>query len=170
MTMSRSVVKHRNLFQYDEQIGHAYIPNLNVRVPDGENPYFVSTNQQKFRSNFNYQQANNSNSKRIVFLGDSYVAGTGVANEKRFSDLVCSELSLENYNFGLAGTGVDQQYLIYKNIAKSYDHDLLVIAPFVTNIYRNTVGQRAVVDGYTGCLTTVPKPFFTLENNQLNSH
>ncbi len=170
MTMSKSVVKHRNLFQYDEKIGHAYIPNLNVRVPDGENPYFVRTNQQNFRSNFNYHQTNNSSSKRILFLGDSYVAGTGVANEKRFSDLVCSELSLDNYNFGLAGTGVDQQYLIYKNIANTYDHDLLVIAPFVTNIYRNTVAQRAVVDGYTGCLTTVPKPFFTLENHQLKSH
>ncbi|NJM71699.1 MAG: SGNH/GDSL hydrolase family protein [Scytonema sp. RU_4_4] len=168
--MLEKFLTHRTLLRYDEQLGHLYVPNLTMRIPYSEKPYFVSTNKQGFRSNIDYIHQKTIDQPRIVFLGDSYVAGDGVANEKRFSDIVATEFSVDSYNFGLSGSGVDQQYLIYKNIASSYEHDLVVIAPHITNILRNSLDKRVAIDGYTGCKIAIPKPFFTLENENLILH
>ena len=105
---------HRMLIRYDERIGHAFVPNLTMRMPYSEKPYYIRTNAQGFRSNFNYEKRKSKEEKRMVFIGDSHTAGDGVANEKRFSDLVGQKFDVSVYNFGLSGSGVDQQYLIYK--------------------------------------------------------
>lgn len=168
--MLAQFLTHRNLLRYDEQLGHLYVPNLTMRIPYSEKPYFIRTNKQGFRSNINYDVQNPNDKPRILFLGDSYTAGDGVANEKRFTDIVAAEFGVDSYNFGLSGSGVDQQYLIYKNIANSYEHDLLVIAPHITDILRNLLDGRVAVDGYTGCKTAIPKPFFTLENENIVLH
>ena len=103
---------HRMIITYDEHIGHLYVPGSTIRVPHVEYPYLVKTNKQGFRSEYDFVEEKNSNKIRLVFLGDSYTAGDNVDNKDRFSNLLEEELGCECYNFGLAGSGVDQQLLI----------------------------------------------------------
>lgn len=158
---------HKTLIRYDENIGHLFVPNIIMRQPHSEKPYYVKTNNQGFRSDFDYQNAKEGNELRITFIGDSYTAGEGVANAKRFSDLVSNAFAAKCYNFGLSASGIDQQYLIYKDIASKFDHDVLVISPHIINIFRNLLPSRMSVEGQTGTKIMVPKPYFKLENEKL---
>ncbi len=161
---------HRTLIRYDEHIGHRFVSNLTMRMPYSENPYFIKTNTQGFRANFDYGKKKAKDEIRVVFLGDSFTAGDGVANEKRFSDLVAQKYDIQSYNFGLSGSGVDQQYLIYKNIAHHYEHDMLVISPHICDITRNQMRSRTSIERKTRNKILVPKPYFTLDNDQLALH
>ena len=161
---------HRTLIRYDEIIGHRYVPNLKMRIPYSEKPYYIKTNKQGFRSNFDYLKDNKQKEKRIIFLGDSFTAGDGVANEKRFSDILTAKFGAKSYNFGLSGSGVDQQFLIYKHIASRYDHDILVISPHIGDIIRNLMSSRMAYEAESGKQFLVPKPYFTIENDRLKLH
>ncbi|KYK21254.1 hypothetical protein AYK24_03360 [Thermoplasmatales archaeon SG8-52-4] len=161
---------HRTIIRYDKHIGHMFIPNLIMRQPHSEKPHYIRTNKQGFRANFDYEKQKPRGEIRIAFLGDSYTAGEGVANEKRFSDLVSERFTAKSYNFGLSASGVDQQSLIYKNIASQYPHDALVICPHIINIYRNLLSARVSIEGQTGKEILVPKPYFTLEKYELVLH
>lgn len=46
----------------------------------------------------------------IMTFGCSYVYGTGLAENERFSNLIASELNLKNYNFGVSGGSHDLAY------------------------------------------------------------
>lgn len=166
--MKKSIT-HRSLLRYDKHIGHLFTPNLSMRQPYSEKPYYIRTNQQGFRANFDYEPPREGE-RRIAFVGDSYTAGDGVANEKRFSDLASDALGAQSYNFGLSGSGVDQQYLIYRQAAEEYRPDLLVLSPHISDISRNLLEARISVDGQTGKQIMVPKPYFTVENGTLEQH
>jgi carbamoyltransferase len=168
--MLSTQLTHKTLIRYDKNIGYLFVPNITMRQPYSEKPYYIKTNDQGFRSDFDYVKVKEVNEVRIAFIGDSYTAGEGVANEKRFSDLVSKAFAAKSYNFGLSASGVDQQYLIYKDIASKFDHDVLVISPHIINIYRNLLSSRLSVEGQTGKKILVPKPYFTLENEKLVRH
>ena len=163
-------ITHRSLLRYDQKIGHLFTPNLTMRKLYSENPYHIRTNKQGFRANFDFEKEKKKDEVRIAFLGDSYTAGDGVANEKRFSNLVSETFNAIPYNFGLSGSGVDQQYLVYKEIASQYDHDVLVVSPHIMDISRNMLDRRVSIDGSTGKEILFPKPYFTIENDQLVPH
>jgi carbamoyltransferase len=111
-------------------------------VPDPTHPYYITTNNFGFRSNFDFKKES-QRKKRIIFLGDSFTAGDGVANEDRFSDLVMDSISnLECYNFGLTASGTDQQVLIYEHIAKQFDHDVVFLGFSLHDITRLVPAPR----------------------------
>ena len=93
---------YRSYRTYDSRIGWLYVPNTKFRILSDEatqGSYFIRTNKSKFRSNFEFRK--DKEKQRIVFLGDSYTAGTGVNNEDRFTDLIDSRFEdIECYNFG----------------------------------------------------------------------
>ena len=168
--MKTKNITHRSLLRYDKKIGHLFTPNLKMRKLYSEKPYQIKTNKQGFRANFDFEKQKKKGEKRIVFLGDSYTAGDGVANEKRFSNLVAETFGASCYNFGLSGSGVDQQYLVYREIASQYEHDVLVISPHIMDISRNLVDSRLTIDGSTGKEIMYPKPYFTIEDDRLVPH
>ena len=161
---------HKTLIRYDENIGRLFVPNIIMRQPYSEKPYYIKTNNEGFRADFDYKKSKEINELRIAFIGDSYTAGEGVANEMRFSDIVSRAFAAKSYNWGLSASGVDQQYLIYQDIASKFDHDVLVISPHIINIYRNLIATRVSIEGQTGKEILVPKPYFTLENEHLIRH
>ncbi len=117
------------ILSYNKDVGRLYVPNSIVRVSNVKHPYLIKTNDQGFRSNYDYTKNKNPRTKRIIFLGDSYTAGENVNNDDRFSNLVENITGFECYNFGVAGTGFDQHLLIYEKFAQSFEHDMLVICP-----------------------------------------
>src|SRR5688572_1714497 len=109
---------HRMLVRYHPEIGHLYVPNLRARIPNENGGYYVRTNSLGFRSDLELTPTKNGR-PRILFLGDSVTAADGCDNEERFAELVGQSLGAQVYNFGLSGSGTDQQLLIYRKFAKS---------------------------------------------------
>jgi len=69
-----------------------------------------------------------SASPRALVIGDSFAEGYGLAEEERFSNLLEARSGLEHLNFGTSGHfGPTQYYLLYKHLAKSFSHDMLIV-------------------------------------------
>jgi carbamoyltransferase len=158
------------VIRYDSEIGHRYVPEINARIPNELGGYYVRTNADGFRSDVPFVRER-GDSPRIVFLGDSVTAGDGVSNHERFSDLVGQAFGAEVYNYGLSGSGTDQQLLIYERYAREVEADLIVLCVFIENIERIKASHRETILGSSGDRVMVPKPYFELdENGELDLH
>jgi len=156
----------RQIFRYDKDIGHQFISNLNARIINENGGYYVRTNSLGFRSDIEFKTEKN-NKSRILFFGDSNTASDGVSNNERFSELVGNHFNAEVYNYGLSGSGTDQQYLIWKKYAQNVKADLIVLCVLVENIERNKVAYRQTINPHTKKLTLTPKPYFDYVKNEL---
>ena len=162
----------RQLFQHHPVVGYRFIPGLTARVPFENGGYLVRVNRAGFRSNREYVAAQDPGTQRVLLFGDSFTAGNGVANDKRYSDLLETLVpNLEVYNYGLPASGTDQQYLAYREFAQGIPHDLLMVAVFVENIRRNASRYRAWrLTGHmdeAGATAVFPKPYFELVDGEL---
>lgn len=158
----------RQQFEYHPIIGYRFIPNLKARIPHESGGYLISTNSSGFRCNHDFITQKKQGKRRILLFGDSFTAGDGVSNEKRFGDLLEKKISdLEVYNFGLPGTCVGQQYLVYKEYANEIEHDLMIIGVYVQNIRRTVAHYRYYkLFGKPG-VALYAKPYFELINGEL---
>ena len=156
----------RRLFQYHPVVGHTYVPGLRARIPHESGGYLIKCNQAGFRSSTEFVKKKSENKFRILLFGDSFTAGDGVSNQYRYSDLLPSLLgnSVEVYNFGLSGTGTDQQYLCYREFAKDIEADLLVLGIYVENIRRNVAHYRPFLDN-DDVVRYYPKPWYELSGD-----
>lgn len=155
----------RQFFEYHPIYAYRFIPEQKVRVPHEAGGYLLRTNAQGFRCNHDFTPQRNGEKRRILLFGDSFTAGDGVSNGKRYGDLL-EELvpNCEVYNFGLSGSGTDQQYLIYQHDARerAIEHDLMVIGVLVENIRRVAAKYRTFTDE-KGVEKVYAKPYFELE-------
>lgn len=160
----------RQIYEYHPVIGFRFIPDAKIRLPHEGGGYLVRTNAQGFRSDRSFEEHRAPGSRRILLFGDSFTAGEGVSNGHRYSDFLEQALpGVEIYNFGLPATGLDQHYLIYKEFARSIEHDLLAIAVYVENVRRVGSRFRHFADE-NGRLVLYAKPYFTLESGRLALH
>jgi len=75
-----------------------------------------------------------SRAKRIVVLGDSFTEGFGLKNEQRWTNMLEETTGIAHMNFGNAGIfGPTQYMLLYKNFAKKFEHDGIIIGLFPGN-------------------------------------
>jgi len=156
----------RQLFKYNKDIGHSYVENLNTRVMHENGGYFLKTNSLGFRSDVEFKKKKGKK-KRILIFGDSNTAGDGVGNSQRYSDLLGSHLDCEIFNYGLSGTGTDQQYLLFEKYAKDVQADLIILGIWVENIERNKARFRETMNFYNKNLGLTPKPYYILKKNKL---
>lgn len=151
---------------HDPRIGYLYVPNSRMTLPvPGGGTYTIAINAAGIRSNREYTREKPPGvSQRIIVLGDSFTAGQYVSNEHRFTEHLERRMgpTVEVINFGLEGTGTDQQLLIYEHIARHYEHDLVILLPFLQNIRRNMVDARESFDPKTLEKIWLPKPRFRL--------
>lgn len=157
----------RQIFKYDPIIGYRYIPGLRARIPHEGGGYLFQANSSGFRCRHDFTPRKGEGKKRILLFGDSFTAGDGVSDGKRFGDIL-EELipDLEVYNFGLPGSGTDQQYLAYREEGAHLESDMLVIAVLVENIRRVAARYRFFMDeqGVERCYA---KPYFELAGGEL---
>jgi carbamoyltransferase len=158
----------RQILEYHPIIGYRFIPELIARVPFEGGGYLIRTNRAGFRCEHEVVREKQPGTFRILLFGDSFTAGDGVSNQFRYGDLLEKQFEgLEILNFGLPGSGTDQQYLAFREFAKDLEYDLLMICPLVENIRRVGARFRLVAareDGELGCLA---KPYFELVDGQL---
>jgi carbamoyltransferase len=164
----RHAALHRMTMQYHPHIGQLYIPNLRARIPNELGGYYVTSNSQGFRSDVEFR-AERGHRPRILFFGDSFTDGFGVSNHERFTDWIGHALDVEVYNYGLTGSGTDQQLLIYEHYARGVAADLIVIGVMVENIQRIVRSHHRSIDRYSNSYVYLPKPYFTLENGGLEN-
>jgi carbamoyltransferase len=154
----------RDLFQYHPIFAYHYIPGVRARVAGDGGAYLVKVNQAGFRCNHEFTPGRSSDRFRVLLFGDSYTAGDGVSNKDRYGDLLERMLpGVEVFNYGLSGTGTDQQYLIWREMAQGIEHDLVVVGVLVQNIYRVAAHFREYVSATTGEHLLHAKPYFTLD-------
>lgn len=66
---------------------------------------------------------------RVAVLGDSFIEGYGVFSADRLSDRLEKATRIEHLNFGTSGAfGPTQYYLLYKTLAKQFEHDAVLVA------------------------------------------
>lgn len=161
----------RQLFAHDPDIGYRFVPGLRTRVEHEAGGYLVRANEAGFRSDREFTPSKEPGTSRILLFGDSFTAGDGVSNPKRYSDQM--ELLLpgvEVFNFGLSGSGTDQQLLTFRKFAPSIEHDLVVVGVLVENI-RRIVARYRIYRSPDGVERAYVKPYFTLDDgDQLVLH
>ncbi len=154
----------RQTIQYDPELGHKYVPNQTACLKYGKGTYLVETDEKGFRNTPNKIR---DGKLKIVCIGDSYVAGDGVSNKFRFTDLLEKEYDCEVLNLGVSGYGIDQQLLAYEKYAKDFEHDLVLFCPFMGDVQRNLLPARKGMDRKTGGQMLIPKPYFSLKDGEL---
>lgn len=158
---------HQN-FEYHPVTGYRFVPGLKARIQTEAGGYLIRVNGDGFRSEREFAREKPPNQRRILLFGDSFTAGDGVSNRKRYSDLLEQMIpNLEVFNFGLPGTGTDQHYLVYREFAGEIEHDLLIIAVLVENIRRVAAHYRYYTNEH-GKRVCYAKPYFSLENGKLH--
>ena len=149
--------------------GYHYVPDTAMTLPrPGGGRYRIRVNSQGIRANREYTAARPAGVRRIIVCGDSMPAGQFLANADRFSELLERRVpNLEVINLSLEGSGTDQQVLLYEHVGLRYEHDAVILLPFLQNVRRNMVEAREAIDPKTGQLTLRPKPRFALVNGEL---
>ena len=153
----------RSLFKYHPIFGYQFIPGLKARVQHEGGGYLVKVNSAGFRCDREFAQRKSSDRHRVLLFGDSYTAGDGVSNKDRYGDLLEDMVpGLEVFNFGLSGSGTDQQYLIFRDLAIGLDYDLVVVGVLVENI-RRVVARYRPYESESGEIYLQAKPYFELD-------
>jgi len=153
----------RQCLEYHPVTAYRFVPGVRARIPHECGGYLVRTNAQGFRSDRDFEAARHGATRRVIFFGDSFTAGDGVSNGKRYTDVIETLLpGTETYNYGLPGSGTDQHYLAWREFARDVEHDVLVIAVFVENVRRNLARYRRFQDD-EGKIVVFAKPYFTID-------
>ena len=160
---SKPYVEHHPIF------GYRYIPGAQMSLPrPGGGRYQIRVNADGIRSDRAYDFKKPPGVRRIIVLGDSMPAGQYITNAHRFSELMeRSTPGLEIINLALEGSGTDQQILLYEHVGLKYEHDFVVLLPFLQNVRRNMVEAREGIDPKTGLRVLRPKPRFELVEGTL---
>ncbi|MBI4366576.1 MAG: SGNH/GDSL hydrolase family protein [Deltaproteobacteria bacterium] len=156
-----------NQLRYDPDVGFTFLPNLQTRIPHETGGYLVRVNALGFRDNRTPGPERDGRRPRVLIFGDSFTAGDGVSNDKRFSDELARLVpGTDVYNFGLPGTGTDQQFIAFNKFARDLACDLVIVAVLVENIRRITAQLRPA-QSRDGRIRFVPKPYFELHDGKL---
>ncbi len=164
VTAPASVLDTKPYVEWDADVGYRYRPSCDLKLPrPGGGTYHLSINEDGVRSSRRYTRQKPEGYRRFIVLGDSFAAGQFVSNDHRFTEILERKLpGTEFINLALEGTGTDQQLLIYEKQGPRYEHDAVLLLPFLQNIRRNLVDARVAFDPLTGKEVLRPKPRFEL--------
>ena len=154
----------QRLSRHHPVIGSQYDPGARciLRRPDG-GTYPVVVNAAGIRSDREYTLVKPPGVYRILVFGDSQAGGWFQPNQRRFSELIEQRNpGIEVINLSLPATGTDQQLLIFEEIGRHYEHDLVILLPFLANIHRNLVSRTPTPCPPDGRVVFTAKPRFVL--------
>jgi hypothetical protein len=170
---------------YDPLLGWRARPNLRNRRVFGDE--ILNTNSLGLRGATEYaigdpggrNESGEPNERlRVLVLGDSFTFGDEVSDDETFCHYLSRLLpEVEIMNFGMHGYGHDQMLLLYRELARQYRPDVVVVAFVYADIYRNLLSfrdyakPRFVLDSGSLRLegSPVPSPEETLAREPLRS-
>jgi hypothetical protein len=149
------------LTRRDPELGWTLKPD--VTWPVGSAPWEngLTTNAAGFRD-APHAEAKAPGAYRIAVLGDSFVFGSGVAQDAILTRRLAAHLGpgFEIVNLGVPGYGTDQELLTLRRWGKKLSPDLVLVGFFWNDLMEN------VSDRIYG----LPKPRFTVEGGRLVPH
>lgn len=129
------------LLRKDELVGQRYRPGFAdwSYVAEAARPVYLRFNSDGYRGP-RWSREKPAGTRRLAVLGDSFVAGLGVAEEETLPEQLAMRLTgmeaaerWEALNFGVSGSGTTQALLTWRNVARDYRPDLVVLAFFNGN-------------------------------------
>ena len=144
---------------YNSMLGWKVKPNVEVKH---SKPGFwnvtIKTNTYGLRGDKLQRQHNARNIAQIGVIGASQTFGESVNDNEGYVSLLDSKLkNYEVLNFGVRGYGTDQMLLYYKDVARSYDLDIVILAFAFHHMPRNI-----------SSFTFYAKPYFIKDGNELH--
>lgn len=104
-----------DLFHYDDTLGWVGIENARSPLRESGSSGFYEMNRWGFRDDAPDSCLRSPGKKRLLFLGDSYMMGTGILKEDRVSERIeRADTAFCSFNFGLLGYSTDQELLVLK--------------------------------------------------------
>jgi hypothetical protein len=129
------------LFENHPVLGKTFVPGLVTTRRIGESRRNVDFrfNHEGFRDP-ERPERKPSGVRRVAVLGDSMIAAMQVDEEETLVRLLerqlqasVPEVTWEVMNFGISGAGPGQALVVYREVARRYDPDLVLFAFFVGN-------------------------------------
>ncbi|TKJ42408.1 hypothetical protein CEE37_01625 [candidate division LCP-89 bacterium B3_LCP] len=109
---------------YDDTLGWVGKINSETLLSEGGIKVPCRINNWGFRDYRSYPIDKTSGKHRLLILGDSFVMGTGIAEEARVSQqLEAQDSSIIAYNFGIMGYSTDQELLVLKKYGPQVQPD-----------------------------------------------
>ncbi len=142
-------------YKYDRTLGWFPAPNSHRQLNTARGVVSVHHNSRGFRD----PEPTFDERPRVLFLGDSFVWGSSLEANERFTDkLRARHPEWQVYNFGVIGYGTDQELLLLEKKFAEYQPQLVFLV-FYQNDYtdNNNNGQGVFYR----------KPYFTLEPDGL---
>lgn len=143
-----------------------YSPTLGWSNKKGGRTKLYRTNSQSIRGDRKYSLTPPNQTLRISTFGDSFTFSSDVSNEDAWAERLTSmHPDLEVLNFGVAGYGLDQALLRYKQDGIQFNSHINLIGFMTENINRNVNIYRPFYRPFTEM--PLAKPRFILKNNKL---
>ena len=152
---ARDTVIPSHLFIIDDELGWKLAPSKTA-------PHHTRYFDARYTTNsFGFRDKTRSTTKsddtyRILLYGDSLIFGWGLNDGERFSDLIENEkTSLQIWNLGVPGWGLDQEILLYEKVGKLLHADDVMFF----------VGASTLSRIHTGYIYQKYKPMFTQQHD-----
>lgn len=133
---------NRTLFQYDETLGWAFIPNAEEPVIKPEYENRIRINAHGFRDR-DYPLEAVSGKVTVGVVGDSFTSNMGVEFEDLFTEEMGRRLESQAMvrNLGVNGYGQVQQLLLMKERLNTHPLDLIVLLLYFRNDFDDNLGR-----------------------------
>lgn len=137
-----------NIYECDAELGWTYSPDMKGFKMSRTGEYFNAVQFNSLGLRDQEYQAGDGSNQRILFLGDSFVAGLQVEDEEHFTFLIEENLNsserddqdVEVLNAGIDGYGSAQQLLMFRRVSQLYKPDLTILAVFLyTDLSDNSI-------------------------------
>jgi hypothetical protein len=145
-----------DLFRYDDTLGWVGIENARSPLREAGISGYYEMNRWGFRDDPPDSCLRRPEKQRLLFLGDSYVMGTGILKEDRVSERVeKADTAFCSFNFGLLGYSTDQELLVLKRFGPLLQPAAVLLFVCANDLIYNDsdLGHRR------------PKPRFQLEDD-----
>lgn len=143
-------------FEYDVHTGYRLQANIDVeQVFDGRRTK-LRTNPMGMRQNESISSVKLPNEKRVLFLGDSFTEGVGVAFEETFVgrlqehlDTAFSKITVRVLNSGVGGYGTQNELRFLHHYGFALNPDVVILVMGPDDVDRNLRGDffRLLSDG-----------------------
>ncbi len=149
-----AIIPERTWIEYHPRIGWVPKKGTNSMLRKNNLQIPVSTSSLGLRGRQEYTKAKPAGKFRIYAAGDSFTFGFGVQDDEVFTHrMETMDPSVEVFNLGVPGYGVDQIYLFLREFGFSYKPDVALVLIYPEDFWRAT---RAFNDAGFG------KPYFKL--------
>lgn len=146
---SEAAPAFQSLFVPDAAIGYRLRPDARVRFATAEFDTQIAINAQGVRDDEPIGPKP-PNERRIVVLGDSLVMAVQVEAQHTFCQLLEDRLNRTGgplryrvINAGVQGYGPVEELLFFRNVARAFQPDLVIVTVFVGNDAEEALGSAA---------------------------